>query len=1020
MKQIKNKTSGRHIVTSAIYCIQQLTLLFDNVPIAIRFVRNRKTFYANKYFLKMFGYKSTKELYGHQFTEQIAPVHRKEGKIRDILRQKGEKVKFEYDSIGLRKDGKQFPCHVTVSIVDLSDGLATIAFFTDLSVKNKIEKELERHKDHLEELVRQRTKDLDNFFSVALDLLCIADTNGYFRRINKQWEKTLGFKLKEMENHKFMDFVHPEDKSRTMKAMKDLSLQKEVVSFINRYRCKDGSYKWIEWKSKPVGKMIYAAARDITKNKTSETELEESRKFLESIIENIPNMIFVKDAAELRFVRFNKAGEDLLGFKRKDLYGKNDYDFFPKEQAVWFINKDRNVLKSKKLLDIAFENINTLKHGQRILHTKKIPLVDDKGKPKYLLGISEDITEKIKAEEAVKESERKLQSTIDAVTETVFLLDSNGIILSTNLTTAKRYNTTIKELVGKSLYNFLPNEVAVSRKEHIREVIKSGKPIVFEDKRDSTWVENNIYPVIEDGKVTKVAIYGRDISQRKQIEKELKEAKEIAERANQVKSDFLANMSHEIRTPMNAILGFAELLKDKVLDERGTDYINGIVTGGKNLLLLINDILDLSKIEAGKFEIHKEPVNIFSILSELQQIFDYQAKKKDIKLNFNVSADLPKFLMLDHIRIRQILLNLLGNAMKFTHHGFVNMNVSVRDNKDSSSKVNLIFEIQDTGVGIAPDQKQKIFEAFYQHEVEGTKNYEGTGLGLTITKRLIEMMNGKITLKSQPGKGSTFRVHLYELDIPSIHDEVNGESPDLIPSNLEFVDSKIMIVEDVESNRKIVKGFLENYNLQIIETFNGQHALDMLEKVNPDLILMDIQMPVMDGYSATKIIRGNQKTKSIPIIALTASSSKTDRRMVESMFDFYLQKPVSRTKLILTLIKFLKYKSGDKISSSSDFTESSDFLITGQTLQPEILRELEEKLLPKAIELKKRKVINNIIDFSVELQKFGLKYHLDNIIRYSRVLANAANSFDIKKIEKALENFNVLVNAMKRYKNEIE
>ena len=364
MKQNKNKTLHSD-------CVEQLSVLFENLPVSVRFVRDKKTLYANKSFLRMFGYKSLRELNSSEFTEQIAPQCRKDVEKRAKLRDKGEKVEVEYESVGLRKDGKEFPYHATVSKVNLPDGPATIAFFTDLTAKKKIEKELDKHKFNLQDLVKEKTKDLENFFSVALDLLCIADTEGYFLRMNKQWEKTLGYKLKDMENHKFLDFVHPDDMEKTINALKALSSQKEVVNFINRYRCKNGSYKWIEWKSKPIGNMIYAAARDITNTITTEADLKESGKFLESIIENIPNMIFVKDAQELRFVRFNKAGENLLGFKRKDLYGKNDYDFFPKEQAIWFINKDRNVLKSGKLLDIPDEKIDTLKQGQRILHTKK-------------------------------------------------------------------------------------------------------------------------------------------------------------------------------------------------------------------------------------------------------------------------------------------------------------------------------------------------------------------------------------------------------------------------------------------------------------------------------------------------------------------------------------------------------------------------------------------------------------------------------------------------------------------------
>lgn len=1197
---------------------------------------------------------------------------------------------------------------IPIAIFNRSLDIIILVFLaTLLRHLHRINRELNISNSGLEEKVKKRTKELDNFFTVTLDLLCIADTEGNFRRLNKEWEKTLGYTIEELQEKKFFDFVHPDDIASTEGAVGELKLQKEVINFTNRYRCKDGSYKWIEWHSKAIGDLIYAAARDITERKKTEdrfvglldaapdamivvghdgkirllnvmmenlfgynkaellgktvefliperfvkehpgkrqdyfsnpivremgagldlfakrkdgsefqveislspfntddgmlvvaairditerkhieeqlkiedkrlksllklshlecksineyldialeeaivltkskigyiffyddvkkelmlnswskeamkectimdkqiiyqlektgiwgepirqkkgliindfqvpnplkkgypeghvmlnkymtipvfsegkivavagvgnkesdytnadmkqltmfieyvwsivskkdaeNKLKDNERFLNSVIENIPNMIFVKDANELRFVRFNKAGEELLGLKQEELFGKNDYDLFPKEQADWFTSKDRNVLVSKELLDISEEKIDTSSHGQRILHTKKIPIVDEKGDSIYLLGISEDITERIKAIENLKESEQKLQTTINAVSETVFLLDINGYILSCNETASRRYNVSLQQMPGKCYYDLLPSPLNNTRKEHIAEAVKTGNKLVFIDQRDDRWIENYIYPISENGLVVKVALYGRDITERRRFEEELKNAKEAAEYANHAKSEFLANMSHEIRTPMNAILGFAELLKNKVSDEIGIDYINGIVTGGKNLLLLINDLLDLSKIEAGKLELHYEAVNLHSLLSEFNQIFSYQAKKKDLKLVFEINPNLPKFLVLDHIRIRQILLNLLGNAIKFTHHGFVKLKVDTTENKEDDSKINVIFEIQDTGIGIAEEQKQKIFEAFYQLESQSSRNYGGTGLGLTITKRVIEMMKGEINLESKPGVGSTFRVYLNNIDIPVIHNELNGDVGESIPADLVFNEAKILLVEDVESNRKIVKGFLENYNLQIMEAFDGQQALDSILKVKPDLILMDIQMPSMDGLTATQFLRENDEYKKLPIIALTASSSKTDKNKIDTLFDFYLQKPVSRTRLILTLMKYLKYNVAEHEAEEKLNLVISEGNITINNL-PEILGNIENNLLPKAKELKKRKIINNIIEFSKEIEQFGKHNNIDAFLSYATLLNSSANSFDLERIEKALDRF---IELMENLKNDLE
>ncbi len=888
----------------------------------------------------------------------------------------------------------------------------------------KIHNELNYLNIILEEKVRARTKEVDNFFSIALDLLIIADTNGYFRRLSKQWEKTLGYTLEDMEGKNYLDFVHPDDIGSTMNAVNELKTQNNVNDFVNRYRCKDGSFRWIEWRSIPAGDLIYAAARDITDSKKADEKLKNSESFLNSIVENIPNMIFVKDAEELRFVRFNKAGEDLLGYSRTDLYGKNDNDLFPKEQAKWFIDKDRSVLNSKELLDVPEESINTAKHGERILHTKKIPILDEVGKPKFLLGISEDITERKQSEEDLKSRNVLLTTQMESSFEGILVVDEKGKIQSYNQRFVKMWGIPAEIIKIKSDEQALkyvidklikPDEFIQKVKhlyEHIHDI--STDEINLKDGRifyrySSPMIDKDEYYY---GRVW----YFRDITEQRHSEGELRIAKETAEVANRSKTEFLANMSHEIRTPMNAILGFAELLKNKVIDETGIDYLSGIETGGKNLLLLINDILDLSKIEANRIEIFYEPVNLYGILKELEQIFTFQAKKKEIDLSFEISPVIPKYLVLDHVRIRQILLNLIGNAIKFTHHGYVKLIVESIENIEDSSKVNLIIKVKDTGIGISPAQVKKIFEAFYQQEGQSTRKYGGSGLGLTISRRLIEMMNGTISIESFPGKGTIFSVNMNNISISLLHNEETSEELNTVPANLAFEEAKIMLVEDVESNRKIVKGFLENYNIQIIEAFDGKHAVDTLLKIKPDLILMDIQMPIMDGYYATELIKKNKEYEKIPVIALTAASSKANIEKIQNLFDYYLQKPVGRSKLINTLMKYLKYNISEPLDIDKNISYLEAFKTDIQKL-PEIIVELEMNYLPFISELKEHKIINQIIEFAIKLEKYGRDSGAEVIVHFAKELLLAARSFNIDNIDKVLDDFIPFIKALKTNSN---
>ncbi|CBN54145.1 MULTISPECIES: PAS domain S-box protein [Kamptonema] len=814
--------------------------------------------------------------------------------------------------------------------------------------------------------------------------------------------------------------IHPEDLDRIEQALSNALFQHTDYEAEYRVVYPDGTVRWLVGK----GRGIYNEAGeplkmlgvifDVSDRKLAEQTLELQAVITRSMAEGI----CLVRADNGLIIYANPKFEQMFGYDAGEMNG----------QHVAIVNYGNEQIEPEEVNqairtavlqngEFAYQVHNVKKDGTPFWCSATCSVFKHPEYGDVMVAVHQDITDRTQAEAALRESEEKFRQFAENIQDVFWMTD--------NQTQQLLYVSPAYEIIWQrsceTLYSNPLNWLATIHPDDRPQVeaayIEQQKTGIYDREyrivrpdNSIRWIRDRGFPIRDEaGNIIRMTGIAEDISDRKQTEVELAAAKEAAVAANRAKSEFLANMSHEIRTPMNAILGFSDLLQGSISDPQPRAYLNSIAASGRTLLALINDILDLSKIEAGKLQLQYEPVDVRSLVREIQEILDPKALKKSLSLLVEIDENVPTAILFDPIRLRQILFNTVGNALKFTEAGFVKISVRAQlDLSPSSNRVQIEITIADTGIGICLEQQHSIFEAFKQSEGQSTRKYGGTGLGLAITKRLTEMLGGTVRLESELGKGSAFTFIFPNLTITAI------ETRSVVPSKLDedlnqLGTATVLVVDDVQYNLDLIAGYFAGSKHRLLFAQDGQEAIEIAQRNCPDAILMDLWMPNMDGLQAIQLLKQNKRTQNIPILIVTAVLRLEDEITVRPLSQGFLRKPVSRSQLVSALKQILPQETNYFTIDEAPINPTQNERIQANSKALAKLPELVEKLRQEEestwLELCKTMKRRDIQIFRERLREWAHEYQCQALLDYTTTLESQLETFNWELLPKTIEKF---------------